>query len=258
MVSIEEINSRRFEKATFGYKPDEVDEFLREVAIDYAALKNEYDENEKKIEVLVDKIREYKGDEDALKDALISAQRQGRLVIEEAKEQAASIIAQAQAQAQEILGGTQTQLENEKRSLEKMQIEVTKFKSNLLSLYKNHLDLITALPEVEYDEEEQEDTDAYAEEQDYEEPVAEDVSTGEYQAFGGEYDEAEAVTAAETEYASDEADSAFPSEEEQQADAEQETPAQRKFSDFSFMKNNSSKANVESKYGELKFGQNHQ
>lgn len=85
-MNAKDIITRKFEKATFnGYKTDDVDEFLREISSEYAQLQKEKSELERKLEVLADKIREYRDDEDALKDALLLAQKQGNAIIAESK-----------------------------------------------------------------------------------------------------------------------------------------------------------------------------
>jgi len=152
MLSVKDINNKRFEQARPGYKPEEVDDFLREIARDIERYQKDKEDTEKKIAVLVESVREYKKDEDALKDALIGAQKQGRAVIAEAQAQADKIIADARAKAGEILGNTKVQLEKEKRCLVRMQQEVSDFKANLLNMYKQHLEQITAIPEYEEEE----------------------------------------------------------------------------------------------------------
>lgn len=85
-MNAKDILSRRFEKATFnGYKTDDVDEFLREISSEYSQLQKDKNELERKLEVLADKIREYRDDEDALKDALLLAQKQGNQIVNESK-----------------------------------------------------------------------------------------------------------------------------------------------------------------------------
>ncbi len=152
MLSVKDINNRRFEQARPGYKPEEVDDFLREIARDIERYQKDKEETEKKIAVLVESVREYKKDEDALKDALIGAQKQSRAVIAEAQSQAEKIISEARAKAGEIIGSTKVQLEKEKRCLVRMQQEVSDFKANLLNMYKQHLEQITAIPEYEEEE----------------------------------------------------------------------------------------------------------
>ena len=154
MLSAKDINNKKFEQTRPGYKPEEVDDFLREIALQITQMQKDKEEVEKKIEVLVESVREYKKDEDALKDALIGAQKQGRAVIQEAHENADKIIADAHVKADEIIGNTRVQLEKEKHCLAKMQQEVSDFKQNLLTMYKAHLEQITAIPDFEDDEEE--------------------------------------------------------------------------------------------------------
>jgi cell division initiation protein len=185
MITAMEINTKRFEQAKPGYKPEEVDEFLNQIADQISAMTKEKEDTEKKIEVLVESIRRYKADEEALKDAMIGAQKQARAVMEEAKGKADAIIYEAQQKAEqiisaanvkadEIIGSTAVRAKKEQETLEKMQTAVTEFKSNLLSMYKAHLELITSLPEVDNDDAEEESTPAPVHEA---APTAEDMET---------------------------------------------------------------------------------
>ncbi len=154
MMNAKEISNRKFEKSKIGgYKSDDVDQFLRDVAIGFAQLQKEKEDCEKKIDVLADKVREYMKDEEALKEALLGAQRQGHKVIEDSQLIANKIVNEANENADKILSQTKIQHENEKNTLSRMQKEVSDFKAKLLTLYKSHLDLITAMPDVDdYDE----------------------------------------------------------------------------------------------------------
>ncbi|MBQ5333277.1 MAG: DivIVA domain-containing protein [Oscillospiraceae bacterium] len=167
MITAMEINTKRFEQAKAGYKPEEVDEFLNSLADQVSSMIKEKEDTEKKIEVLVESIRRYKADEEALKDAMIGAQKQGRAVIEEAKAKAEAIVSEAQQKAEqiisaanvkadEIIGSTAVRAQKEQETLEKMQTAVSEFKSNLLAMYKSHLELITSLPENDTEEEAEE------------------------------------------------------------------------------------------------------
>ncbi len=162
MLSVKDINNKRFEQARPGYSTEEVDDFLRQIAQDIAQYQREKEEAEKKIEVLVESVREYKKDEDALKDALIGAQKQGKAVIADAQAKADRILADANSKAEEIIGSTKTQLEKEKNCLVKMQQEVSDFKANLLNMYKQHLEQITAIPDYEDDDDAEEEVPAAA------------------------------------------------------------------------------------------------
>lgn len=151
MLTPETIASRRFDKQMGGYKQDEVDEFLQQIAREYAALLSEKEELESKIEVLAEKVEQYREDEDSLRSALIGAQKLGDSVIRESKAKADYIVREARDKADRILDNAQKSIEKEQMALVKMQKEVTKFKNRLLTLYRQHLEMISALPE--YDDE---------------------------------------------------------------------------------------------------------
>lgn len=164
MITANDINMKRFEQARPGYKTEEVDELLRQVSEQLSVMEKDREDSEKKIEVLVESVRRYKADEEALKDAMIGAQKQGRAVIAEAKERAETIITEAQqkaeqiisaanVKAEEIAGSASVRARREQDHLERMQRAVKEFKSDLLAMYKSHLELITALPEAEDEDE---------------------------------------------------------------------------------------------------------
>lgn len=179
-MNAKEVSGKRFEKSAFGYKPEEVDEYLREIAMEMSDLQKEKEDCNKKIDVLADKVREYMKDEDALKEALMGAQRQARMVVEEAKATASQILTEANRKADQIIGQTHVQLENEKQNLLAVQKEVSDFKARLLTVYKEHLDLITAMPDMEEDELEEE---VYQPEEEMDEEPSSAASAGGY---GGE------------------------------------------------------------------------
>lgn len=218
MLTAKDINNKKFEQTRPGYKPEEVDDFLREIALQITQMQKDKEEIEKKIEVLVESVREYKKDEDALKDALIGAQKQGRAVVQEAHENADKIIAEAHVKAEEIIGNTRVQLEKEKHCLAKMQQEVSDFKQNLLTMYKAHLEQITSIPEFEDESEDEAPTPTAVEEKPAEQPKAEPAPVN-----------MEATRVVDT------------------------SSVKRERTGFPFESNQSS---GESKFGNLKFGQN--
>ena len=107
-MNANEITTKRFGKATFnGYNTDDVDAFLREVSAEFSQLQKEKNELERKLEVLADKIREYRDDEDALKDALLLAQKQGNAIIAESKAQAEQLKAETDETVEKQLAEAQ-------------------------------------------------------------------------------------------------------------------------------------------------------
>lgn len=101
-MDLNSIMDKTFTEAMRGYKKEEVEEYLGDVAREIAQLQKENADLEKKLQVCADKIREYREDEDALKDALLGAQKAGNAIIAESKEKAAAIIQEAEEKTGEL------------------------------------------------------------------------------------------------------------------------------------------------------------
>lgn len=152
MITPELIASKRFDKAMGGFRQDEVEEFLNQVAEEYGALVKEKEELEEKINLLAEKIEQYRADEDSLRSALIGAQKLGDSVIRDSKIKAENILREATVTSEKMMEEAQKNIKKEEITLIKMQKEVSKFKNRLLTIYKQHLELISALPEYSAEE----------------------------------------------------------------------------------------------------------
>lgn len=151
MVTVKEIDSRMFEQAKPGYKPEEVDEFLKEISDSFKQLQAENAEKDKKMSFLVETVKKYKADEDAIKETLIYAQKQAKEITAEAQQKAEQIIAEANLRSDEIIGSTGQRKEKEQAAYEKLKKEVADFRSKLLEMYRDHLSLINNIPDLDED-----------------------------------------------------------------------------------------------------------
>ena len=147
MMTPDSIANKRFDKAMGGYRQDEVEAFLEQIAAEFRALQSEKEDLERKVEVLANKIEEYREDEDSLRSALIGAQKLGDSVIRDSKAKAEAILLDAKVEAAKIVETAQRNVEIEQTALVTMKKEVTKFKNRMLTMYRQHLDLIATLPE---------------------------------------------------------------------------------------------------------------
>lgn len=165
MISPQEIRTVTFDKAVRGYRTEDVDAFLQQVAEQLEQLTAEKEDKEQKLYILAQKIEEYRKDEDNLKTALLNAQRMGENVIKEAKQKAESILREAGIKAEDITRAATEQVQEEQLQLESIKAEVAQFKNNVLSLYKQHIESLSTLPGSDAgDEEEPEpETEAPAE-----------------------------------------------------------------------------------------------
>ena len=174
MMKPEDITNQIFEKSAKGYKTEEVDEFLDRVFSDYVKLQQDNADLEHKLEVLADKLEEYRESEESLKSVLIGAQKLGDSIVREARAKAevmtqeagtkaSSIISDAETRAEIIvsdarnsaenmLGNTEQELKKERETLDSLNDEVKRFKNNLLDMYRQHLELISKLTDEETEE----------------------------------------------------------------------------------------------------------
>ncbi len=149
MYTPEEIRNIEFTKTLGGYKTAEVDPFIDKCADTVEALLREKDELTKKLEVLADKLVEYRNEEDSIRTALLSAQRLGDTVVREANHKAGLILEDANIKAEKISENARKSIQDEEAELKRIQKEVAEFKKAMLSMYRKHLSLIDALPEEE-------------------------------------------------------------------------------------------------------------
>jgi len=158
MITTADIRNRRFESAAFGYNKEDIDEFMAVLEDEVEEMERELSDKDHKIAVLAEKVREYMRDEDAIKDAILGAQKEGHRVVTDAKTRAEEIILKAQQEAEELKEAANEEFNEasernkaaivrEKETLVAMQKEVSEFRKKLFDMYKQHLDVISSMPE---------------------------------------------------------------------------------------------------------------
>ncbi len=178
MLTPNDISNKRFEKSPFGgYKPEEVDSFLSEIAVSYERLYEAKEAAEEKMEVLAEKLEEYRANEDSLRTVLLGAQKLGDNIIRDSKAKAEVIISDAEGQVKQVFSESEDKINKERETLATLQKETAEFKKRLIAIYKQHLELISLMPEQEEkpEQEEPEQESAPAEEafaQDNPEPAS--------------------------------------------------------------------------------------
>ena len=101
MFTPQEIQEKTFVKAVFGgYDMETVDEFLEPLTEDYITLYKENAVLKSKMKVLVEKLEEYRSQEQSMRKALLSAQRTADSMVAEAEKKCAVLMNQAQSTAQ--------------------------------------------------------------------------------------------------------------------------------------------------------------
>ena len=152
MLTPQEVAEHAFTKAAFsGYNMAMVDEFLDQVTSDYTALYKENTTLKSKMKVLADKVEEYRATEDAMRRALMTAQRMADQMVAEAEKQRASILQGAEAEAREKIGSLRREAENENARLLAARSATSEYIAKLKELYQHEIDYIGSLSELEAD-----------------------------------------------------------------------------------------------------------
>lgn len=95
MLTPAKITNHHFEASgRNAYKAESVDSFISEVAESYEQMFRENGEMFKKINLLAQRLEEYRNDEDNIRNALLTAQRAAEKITREAKEKADKLVAE--------------------------------------------------------------------------------------------------------------------------------------------------------------------
>ena len=177
MISSEDVRRVTFDKAMRGYRCDDVDDYLKQVAESMDALAAKNDEMQKNLVVLAQRIDQYRAEEDTLRTTMINAQRLGENVIREAKQKAAEIIRAANMKADDREQRARDDVELAKQEIVTLKSEADSFKRSLMEMYRKHINLISKMPEYNppAQEEAQQPAPQPAADQPYAEPAPEAV-----------------------------------------------------------------------------------
>lgn len=112
MISPQELQNKKFEKAVFGgYDMAGIDEFLDVLIPDYTALYKENMSLKNKMKVLVDKIEEYRSVDEEMRKALYSAQVTARELIQKTQAESQQVLDNARREAENILEAAHAEAE---------------------------------------------------------------------------------------------------------------------------------------------------
>ena len=149
MLTPQEVSERAFSKASFGgYNMSQVDEFLDILTGDYSALYNENAVLKSKMKVLVDKVEEYRSTEEAMRKALMAAQRMADELVREAEQKRSQILQEAEAEAQKKVDAVRQEAEAERFRLESAQKETAAYVEQVRALHTKALAYLDQLGQL--------------------------------------------------------------------------------------------------------------
>ena len=141
MITSEDVRRVTFDKAMRGYRCDDVDDYLKQVAESMEALSAQNDDLQKKLVVLAQRIDQYRAEEDTLRTTMINAQRLGENVIREAKQKAAEVIRAANMKAEDREQRARDDVELAKQEVVTLKSEADSFNRSLMEMYRKHINL---------------------------------------------------------------------------------------------------------------------
>lgn len=150
MLTPQEVAQHAFTKATFGgYTMSMVDEFLDTLTEDYTALYKENAVLKSKMKVLVDKIEEYRTTEEAMRSALLTAQKMANALVAEAEEKKAQLLREAENIAKARTLELHREIAGEEARLAAARRATAEFTAQLREMLAHEIGFLDSLPELE-------------------------------------------------------------------------------------------------------------
>lgn len=148
MFNADEIRQITFEKVVRGYRPEDVESFMEKIADEFEALTAEKQEMERQLYILAESIEQYKSEEESIKTTLINAQKLGESIIAESRQKAEAILKDANIRKNDILASAHEEFALYEENLARIKKETSDFKINVLSMYKDHIESLSKVPEI--------------------------------------------------------------------------------------------------------------
>ena len=152
MITAQDIREKTFEKSRIGgYDMASVDDFLEELADDITASQKENAVLKSKMKVLVDKIEEYRANEEALQMAVLSAQKLAVQIENDARARAAAMIEDAERQVKARTGNIENEVKIQQQRLAEATAASEKFFESMRAMCNTQLKNLDAIATKTFD-----------------------------------------------------------------------------------------------------------
>ena len=149
MITAQDIQEKAFDRAGKGYNMEQVDEFLDEMAEDFAALSKENAALKSKMKMLVQKVDEYRQTEDSMRLALLSAQKLSAQIEEDARAKAEATMAEAQDYANRMTREISDGMANEEAKLEEAKKATNRFFDHMRTVCQKQIEFYDKLSQMQ-------------------------------------------------------------------------------------------------------------
>ena len=152
MITAQDIREKTFEKSRIGgYDMASVDDFLEELADDITASQKENAVLKSKMKVLVDKIEEYRANEEALQMAVLSAQKLAVQIENDARARASAMIEDAERQVKARTGNIENEVRIQQQRLAEATAASEKFFDSIRAMCNAQLKNLDAIATKTFD-----------------------------------------------------------------------------------------------------------
>jgi cell division initiation protein len=143
-ITPNEILQKRFSQSLRGYKPDDVSDFLRLVAAEFEELLRQNLFLEDKVKQLNAAIEEYREMESTLKNTLISSQRVGQDIKEEAERKGNLVLRESELEAERVIQKSRQRKERLEEETFQMLNQHKRFRAEFVALIETHGKMLKA------------------------------------------------------------------------------------------------------------------
>lgn len=145
-----DITSKEFRKTLRGFDPDEVDEFLNQIADSYEEVYKENSTLKERNVILKEKIEHYAHIEETIQNTLVLAQNAADQAKQSAKQEAELMIKNANNSAQKIIDKANEDVVKINNDYDKIKQEFIQFRSKYRTFINAQMDMFNSL-ENEFD-----------------------------------------------------------------------------------------------------------
>ena len=145
MIPPHELKNKEFTRVMRGYSIPEVDEYIAFVMEKYTELYRENDALERKLQSALDNLEAMKDEEQAIRTALINAQKAGKKIVADASDRADKIMRSTKSDCMRVLAEFRDKTAAERKTLAELKTSVAVLKQELFVKYQEHIELIEKL-----------------------------------------------------------------------------------------------------------------
>lgn len=144
-ITVMDIENKEFKRGFRGYDVDDVDEFLEDIAEDYETLYKENSSLKERLEVLEEKLENYRKLESTINSTLVMAQNNSEQLKKNSEDQAELIINRANESAQRVIDNSHGEVLKINSEFDRVKNEFMSFKSKYKNFMKTQTELFDEL-----------------------------------------------------------------------------------------------------------------